>query len=207
MNIPVAIAAVTASLAFTTAACADQLADATAPPSAAAVCAACHGAQGEGAASGVPRLAEQNADYIRHALATFKTGARPSSVMQPIAQNLDDATIDRLAGFFSRQHAPLADRSAAPSPQLVRAGQRLAETGADNAPACFTCHAAQGDGNGARFPRVAGQPAQYVINRLHEFQARARGKAVEPATMTAVAATLGERQIEELSAYLSQLER
>jgi cytochrome c553 len=88
----------------------------------------------------------------------------------------------------------------------VLAGRRLAQTGADNAAACFSCHAAQGAGNGARFPRIAGQPAQFVIDRLHEFQARAREKTPQPGTMTAVAATLEEQQIQEAAAYLSQLE-
>jgi cytochrome c553 len=71
--------------------------------------------------------------------------------------------------------------------------------------ACFSCHAAGGKGDGARFPRIAAEPRQFVIDRLHEFQARARGKTPEPGTMTAVAATLTEEQIEAAAAYLSQL--
>ena len=178
------------------------LTSSTAAPAAAQggapLCAACHGTHGEGAASGVPRLAGQNVDYLSHALATFKAGTRASTVMQPVAQNLSDAEMRRLADYFSRQNAPLADAAASPSPQTVLAGRQLAETGAANVAACFSCHAEQGKGNGARFPRIAGQPAQFVISRLHEFQARARGKTPEPGTMTAVAATLDERQIERL---------
>jgi cytochrome c553 len=41
---------------------------------------------------------------------------------------------------------------------------------------------------------------------LHEFQARARAKAPDPATMTAVAARLNEAQITQLAAYLSTLQ-
>jgi cytochrome c553 len=68
------------------------------------------------------------------------------------------------------------------------------------------CHGMQGEGNGTRFPSIAGQPAQFVINRLHAFQARARAKAPQPGTMTAVAATLDESQIQAAAAYLSRLE-
>jgi cytochrome c553 len=50
-------------------------------------------------------------------------------------------------------------------------------------------------------------PAQYVINRLDDFQLRAKENVPQPGTMTAVAATLDARQIEEVAAYLSQLER
>jgi cytochrome c553 len=169
-------------------------------------CVTCHGMRGEGAPGGVPRLAGQNADYLDHALSLFKTGARAGAIMQPIAQNLSDTEIRRLADYFSNQHAPLADAGASASPQLVIAGKQLAEVGAADKAACFSCHGAQGKGNGARFPSIAGQPAQFVINRLHEFQARAQGTAPQPGTMTAVAATLDERQIEEAAAYLSQLE-
>jgi cytochrome c553 len=169
-------------------------------------CVTCHGMRGEGARSGVPRLAGQNADYLDHALSLFKTGARAGATMQPIAQNLSDSEIRRLADYFSNQHAALADSGASASPQLVIAGKQLAEMGAADKAACFSCHGAQGKGNGARFPGIAGQPAQFVINRLHEFQARAHGTAPQPGTMTAVAATLDERQIQEAAAYLSQLE-
>jgi len=172
----------------------------------AATCATCHGMHGEGSPGGVPRLAGQNADYMSHALSMFKAGTRAGATMQPIARNLSDTEIRRLADYFSTQNAPLADAAASASPQVVLAGKQLAEVGAANAAACFSCHAAQGKGNGARFPSIAGEPAQFVINRLHEFQARAQGKAPQPGTMTAVAATLDEKQIEEAAAYLSQLE-
>ena len=168
-------------------------------------CVVCHGMHGEGATNGVPRLAGQNSDYMSHALSMFKAGTRASAIMQPIARNLTESEILQLAGYFSKQIAPLADVSTSVPPQMMLPGKELAELGAANVAACFSCHAAQGKGNGARFPRIAGQPAQFVIDRLHEFQARARGKTPEPGTMTSVAATMNDRQIEAAAAYLSQL--
>jgi cytochrome c553 len=172
----------------------------------AATCVACHGMRGEGAPAGVPRLAGQNADYMSHALSMFKAGTRAGATMQPIARSLSDARIRELADYFSKQDAPFVDAGVPVSSQLLLAGKQLAEAGAANVAACFSCHAEQGKGNGARFPSIAGEPAQFVISRLYEFQARARGKVPEPGTMTAVAATLDERQIEEAAAYLSHLE-
>jgi cytochrome c553 len=169
-------------------------------------CIVCHGLHGEGASGGVPRLAGQNADYMNHALSMFKSGTRAGAIMQPIARNLSDEEIRRLADHFSNQSAPRVEVAASASPQLVLAGKQLAEKGAANVAACFSCHAAQGKGNGARFPSIEAEPAKFVINRLHEFQARAQGKVPEPGTMTAVAATLDETQIEAAAAYLSQLE-
>jgi cytochrome c553 len=169
-------------------------------------CTVCHGIHGEGAPGGVPRLAGQNADYMNHALSMFKTGARASAIMQPIARSLSDIETRQLADYFSNQSAPRVDMPASAPSQLVLAGKKLAENGEANVAACFGCHAAQGKGNGARFPGIAAEPAQFVINRLHEFQARAQGKTPEPGTMTAVAATLDENQIAAAAAYLSQLE-
>lgn len=69
--------------------------------------------------------------------------------------------------------------------------------------ACVAATLAQGRGNGARFPSIAGQPAQFVIDRLHEFQARAQAKTPQPGTMTSIAATMDESQIQAAAVYLS----
>src|ERR1700724_3002301 len=126
----------------------------------------------------------------------FKEGARASAIMQSIARTLSDSRMRQLADFYSAQKAPLANAGISASHRLVLAGKQLAESGSTNAAPCFSCHAAGGNGNGARFPRIAGEPARFVIDRLHEFQARAQGKVPQPGTMTAVAATLNEEQIE-----------
>jgi cytochrome c553 len=84
------------------------------------------------------------------------------------------------------------------------AGKQLAETGAGTSvKACFSCHGAGGKGKGAHFPSIVCQPAAFTIARLHEFQARAKTSTPKPGSMTAVAASLDEKQIEEVAAYLS----
>jgi cytochrome c553 len=176
----------------------------SAAPSEAGVCAGCHGTHGEGGAN-VPRLAGQDADYLDHALSMFRDGTRASDVMQPIARTLDAAQSRKLAEYFSGQQAPRADPTSSANASLALAGQELAEHGAGNVAACFSCHGAQGQGEGARFPRIAGQPAQFLVERMHEFQERARQKTPAPGTMTAVSTTLSEQQIQETAAYLSQL--
>jgi len=169
-----------------------------------ATCAACHGALGAGTASGGPRLAGKDPEYLAHALSMFKAGTRESAVMQTVARNLSDSEIREFATYFSKLDPPLAKAATPPSQTLVIAGKQLAEMGAGSGvPACFSCHAAGGKGNGTRFPGIAGEPAAFVVARLHEFQARAKGKTPAPGTMTAVAATLNDAQIEEAAAYLS----
>jgi cytochrome c553 len=169
-----------------------------------ASCVACHGALGAGTATGMPRLAGKDPDYLAHALSMFKAGTRSSGVMQAVAHDLSDSQIRQLATFFSKQNPPLAEGAPSPSQSLVIAGKQLAEVGAgSDIAACFSCHAAGGKGNGARFPGIAGEPAAFVVNRLHEFQARAKGKTPAAGSMTAVAAQLNDTQIEAAAAYLS----
>lgn len=170
------------------------------------VCAACHGPHGAGSATGVPRIAGMNAQYLSHALGMFKTRKRASPVMQPIAQTLSDSDIAALALYFSEQHPPLAPNPHPVPADLIEAGKTLAEHGGHNhVPACFSCHAAGGRGNGQRFPSIAGEPFVFVIDRLHEFQARARTGKPKPGTMTDVASHLTEAQIRDAAAYLSVL--
>jgi cytochrome c553 len=169
-----------------------------------ATCVACHGALGAGTAIGGPRLAGKNPDYLAHALSMFKARTRSSAIMQAVADDLSDSDMGNLAEFFSKQHPPFAAGAQPPSQALVMAGKQLAERGAGSEiPACFSCHAAGGKGNGARFPSIAGEPAAFVVNRLHEFQERARGNQPAPGSMTAVAAKLNDAQVEEAAAYLS----
>ena len=177
------------------------------PPAAVATCVACHGSKGEGSASGAPRLAGQNATYLEHALSAFKAGTRTSVVMQPIASGLTDADARGLAAYFAGLHGTAVHAAAWPAEDLVRAGAELANVGAasDPTPACFSCHGPGGRSANPRFPNLAGQPAEYLIDRLHVFQARARAATPQPATMTAVASRLSEAQVRQVAAYLSTL--
>jgi cytochrome c553 len=172
-----------------------------------AVCAGCHGDRGAGSeAVGSPRLAGMNPDYLAHALSMFKDGTRASVVMQPVAQNLSDDEMRALATYFSMQHPPLAPAPHAPSPEQVSAGKRLAENGGENGvPSCFSCHGTSGQGHGARFPAIAGQPKAFSIARIREFQARARAAPPKPGSMTEVASRMDETQIEASAAYFSTI--
>ena len=171
------------------------------------VCAACHGTQGEGGSPGAPRLGGQDTEYLEHALIMFKSRTRASPVMLPIAAGLSDAEIHDLAAYFGSLKGTRVLEAASPPARLVEAGRLLAHEGsqADSTPGCFSCHGPTGHGVGARFPGIAGQPMAFIVDRLHEFQARAKNGTPAPASMTSVAATMSESQITEAAAYLSTL--
>jgi len=73
----------------------------------AATCAACHGTAGRpppGAA--IAPLAGMPAAILVARMQAFKSGARPSTVMQQLARGYSDAQIELLAGYFATRPRP-----------------------------------------------------------------------------------------------------
>ena len=173
-------------------------------PAAAHACAACHGSEGSGKATGVPRIGGMNANYLARALASFKEGTRRSKAMQPIARTLSDTNIVTVSEYFAAQDPPLASSPQPPSPDRVTAGKTLAVEGAEkNIPACFECHGMNARKTDQLIPSIAGEPAIYVVRRLHTFQALARVGSPRPGSMTDVASKLTDTQVRNVAAYLS----
>jgi cytochrome c553 len=78
-----------------------QAADPAAGRMKAAMCAACHGAQGIAVAPDAPNLAGQPEMYLAEQLRAYKSGKRRHDVMTLMAKPLSDADIDNLAAWFS----------------------------------------------------------------------------------------------------------
>jgi len=64
-------------------------------------CIACHGQNGIAVQPQWPTLAGQHESYLVHALRQYRDGIRKNAVMMPFAQQLSDADIAKLAGFFA----------------------------------------------------------------------------------------------------------
>lgn len=69
-----------------------------------AVCAACHGADGNSVSPDFPRLAGQYEDYLFRALQDYKSGARKNPIMQGQVAALEKADMADLAAYFSSQN-------------------------------------------------------------------------------------------------------
>jgi cytochrome c553 len=68
------------------------------------VCQSCHGRTGaESLMPSYPILAGQHADYLEHALKSYRDGSRRNAVMAGFAANLTDQDIADLAAWYSRQ--------------------------------------------------------------------------------------------------------
>lgn len=164
------------------------------------VCAACHGPDGNSAIPTNPKLAGQNAGYIATQLAAFKSGARPSPIMQGMAASLSPEDMQAVGAYFEMQKAqPQAARDKA----LVDRAQQIWRGGikAQGVPACAGCHGAAGHGIPAQFPRLAGQYADLTLGWLKAYATGARPHAV----MGPIAAKLNENDMKALAEYTQGL--
>jgi cytochrome c553 len=70
----------------------------------ASACSMCHGTDGRPVAgSSVAELAGRPAGEIVQAMAQFKAGTRPATIMHQIARGYTEAEVAALADYFSRQ--------------------------------------------------------------------------------------------------------
>ncbi len=70
----------------------------------AATCANCHGTNGQ-ASGEMKQLAGQSAEKIMAAIADYKSGAQPATIMHQIAKGYTDEQIRLIAGYFAAQPA------------------------------------------------------------------------------------------------------
>lgn len=172
------------------------------------VCAACHGADGNSAIPANPSLAGQHFEYLLKQLTNFKPQAgkpaeRVNAVMSGMVASLSAEDMSNLAAYFAGQKAkPRAARD----PELARLGQSIYRGGimSKGVPACASCHAPNGAGIPAQFPRLAGQYAEYTAAQLKAF--RGGERANDPnSMMRTVAAKLSDKEISAVAEYIAGL--
>ena len=107
-----------------------------------AVCAACHGADGNSPAPNFPKLAGQGERYLLKQLHDIKSGARPVIEMTGMLDNLSDQDMADIAAYFASQKMSVG----AADPKLVERGEALFRGGKleEGMPACIGCHAPNG---------------------------------------------------------------
>ena len=167
----------------------------------AAVCAACHGADGNSAVPIQPKLAHQHPEYLIKQLEEFKSGKRKNAVMQGFATTLTAEDMRNISFWAASQKLK---PGFAKDKTLVSLGERIYRGGiADRQiPACAACHSPNGSGIPAQFPRLGGQHADYTAAQLVAFRDGVRTNNVH---MTGVAAKLNDREIKAVSDYIAGL--
>jgi cytochrome c oxidase subunit II len=140
-----------------------------------AVCAACHGANGEGnLALNAPRLNGQPAWYLERQLKHFKQGARGTQAkdvfgktMAPMAATLpDDTAIANVAAY-------IASLPEVPAAATIKGD---VDKGRERYATCGACHGANGRGIAAtNAPRLQGMSDWYMARQLKNFRDGVRG--------------------------------
>jgi len=192
-----------ASIAYLAALCAPALAQGNleAGQQKAAVCAACHGPDGNvvpgtsPAGEAYPDLAGQTARYLYLQLKDFKEGRRKNPLMSPMAANLSKQDMYDLAEYFSKQkHEPSTFKV---DDAKATEGKKVAD-----AALCTMCHLGGFSGQN-EVPRVAGQEYDYIVKQLRDFREKRRTN--DAGNMTSVSRGLTDEQIDQLGHYITGL--
>ena len=170
----------------------------------AAVCASCHGPDGNSVNPEWPKLAGQHAGYTAKQIHDLKAGVtRSDALMAPMIAGLSDRDIEDIAAYYAVQTSTggyASEALHAPGERIYRGGNARA-----GVPACIACHGPRGGGNGpAGFPRLAGQHAVYTAKQLEDWRTGARSN--DPNEMMADAVRyLTPEEMKAVSEYIAGL--
>ncbi|MEY4075246.1 MAG: cytochrome c4 [Betaproteobacteria bacterium] len=166
-----------------------------------AVCASCHGADGNSGSPANPKLAQQHPEYLAKQLQEFKSGKRANAIMSGMSASLSDQDMKNIGAWLGSQKAK---PGFAKDKELVALGERIYRGGlADrNIAACAGCHSPNGAGIPAQYPRLSGQHADYTASQLVSFRDGVRKNSLQ---MSQVAAKLNDREIRAVADYIAGL--
>ena len=163
----------------------------------AALCAACHGANGRMETPLTPVLAGQPSLYVITQLFLFREGRRSNEAMTAVAKTLTD---DDLRGFseFIETLPPVPPPPPATPPDPIRMarGQALAEQHK-----CLFCHGA-GLGGGQQVPRIGGQHEDYLQASLRGFHSGSRPGYTQ--AMTEAVSQIPPEDLDTLAYYVAR---
>ncbi|MDN3647685.1 c-type cytochrome [Reinekea marina] len=178
-----------------------------------AVCAGCHGADGNSAVATFPKLAGQGEKYLVKQLKDIKEGNRVIVEMTGLLTPYTDQQLEDISAFYAAQSTQVGQAD----PELVKLGEALYKAGnaKTGVPACAGCHSPKGEGIAlGGFPALSGQHADYTIAQLKKFQkgyrfdepaADNRINDGEAKIMRSIAFNLKDFEIEALASYIQGL--
>jgi cytochrome c553 len=166
-----------------------------------AVCAACHGADGNSTIVVNPKLAQQHPEYLIKQLHDFRDDKRADPVMKGFASMLSEEEVSNISAWLAKQPAK---PGFATDKDLVVLGERIYRGGLPDRKiaACVSCHSPNGAGIPAQYPRLSGQHADYTVKQLNAFRDGSRGNNNQ---MRDVAAKLNDREVKAVADYIAGL--
>ena len=175
----------------------------------AALCAACHGMDGNSLVAMFPKLASQHAEYLNKQLHDFKLGGQTNGAkgrydptMAGFVAGLSDQDIEDLSVYFSAQKITPIVVADVPSlgEKIYRAGDKTR-----GITACSACHGPSGKGMGAAgFPHLGSQYPTYIISQLKKFRDGQRHNDMN-GMMQDNAKKLSDADINAVAQYIASL--
>jgi cytochrome c553 len=160
-----------------------------------ALCAACHGADGNSQIKGIPSLAAQPKLFLETQLVLIREGVRDIPSMKGMLNGVSDAEVTALAKYY-------ADKPLAPVPtdrdaEVFARGGKLAE-----GMRCGICHLPTYLGR-EQIPRLAGQREDYLLLSMQQFK---NNQAIgRDSNMAASVYGVSDQDLQDISYYLARL--
>jgi cytochrome c553 len=169
-----------------------------------AVCAGCHGADGNSVSPIWPSLAGQHATYIYKQLKDFKEGRRNDATMIGMVAMLSDEDMRNVAAYYESQNA----KPVAFDAELIASGEGIYRGGITetSVAACMGCHAPGGTGNGpAGWPSLKGQHAEYLVAQMQNFKQGTRSNDAG-GMMRNVVVRMSDMEMKSVAAYIAGIQ-
>lgn len=169
-------------------------------------CTACHGPDGNSPTPIWPKIAGLSEAYLMQQLMNFQQGEkgpRYNESMYGMVQNLSQQDLMDLSAYYSSQVMSIGEAQQ----DKVALGQAIYRGGniLTGVPACAACHGAIGEGNAlAKFPRLAGQNSEYIVDQLKKFKYNQRSNDPNE-MMRNIASRLTDQEIEAVASYVAGL--
>lgn len=160
-----------------------------------ALCAACHGADGNSQIKGIPSLAAQPKLFLETQLVLIREGVRDIPSMKGMLNGVSDAEVTALAKYY-------ADKPLAPVPtdrdaEVFARGGKLAE-----GMRCGVCHLPTYLGR-EQIPRLAGQREDYLLLSMQQFK---NNQAIgRDSNMAASVYGVSDQDLQDISYFLARL--
>ena len=179
-------------------------ADSEAGKTKSALCAGCHGVDGNSVNAVWPSLAGQHASYLVKQINNFKSGERTDPTMQAMVAALSEIDIQDIAAYFEGQKS----KSVGFEASMIEQGEAIYRGGITetSVAACMSCHSPSGAGlEPAAYPSLKGQHPDYLASQLKKFRDGSRAND-SGNMMRNVAKRMTDQEIAAVSAYLAGIQ-
>jgi len=188
--------------------------DAAAGESKVAMCAGCHGSDGNSMVPAFPKLAGLGEKYMTAQLRMVKSGERVIVEMTGILDAWSDQDLQDMAAYYDSK--PIVTSGAqditlvgiSDPDEALDFGENVYRGGnmKTGVAACTGCHSPSGSGNNpAGYPALGGQYASYIEKQLLAYRRGERVSGGNAKIMQGVAANLSDKEIKAVANYISGL--